>query len=55
MPPVPAISKEILQIAAQITVGCKGNADWISNPDKVEAFLEVIAKKLNDLNQGRYQ
>ena len=54
MSPSAPISKEILQLAVQVTNGAKGHTmDWMEHPDQVATMLETIAKKLFELNQGK--
>lgn len=48
------ISLETLQIAAEILIGMKGQPnDWIADAKDVANSLEIIARKLDDLREGR--
>jgi hypothetical protein len=46
-----SMSDETLKQAASITIAAMGNgsASWIGNPDKVTAFFEAIARKIDQL------
>jgi hypothetical protein len=54
MPQTDPVPKDFLSMALQLAIGLKGeNADWVSNPEAVNEFIESVAKKLQSLNQGR--
>ena len=49
-----AIGTPLLQLAVQAFVGAKSpSTDWISHPDDAAKFIETVARKLEDLSEGR--
>jgi len=48
------MNRETIKLAVQIVAAAipMQAGTWIANPDKVTAFIEAVAAKLYDLEQG---
>lgn len=50
-----AIAPEVMNMASEITKECirVSGGQYIENPEKVAAFLEVVVHKLDELRWGK--